>query len=219
MVAVMERRRRLRRAGRRAHDRYEVELKEWRRRNRRSFRVLTGVVALVVAASILLLATRNLWAWIGGLLAGVTLAFLVAARDSPPVWVENYRRGGWGEQRTARTLESLVGQGWVVLHDLTWRGGNIDHVVVGRGGVFVLDTKNWAGGGPFRWRRALGSITLETTWRQAEFREVHPWPGVGAPSVVDGSGGRSPLRPGCSGGLDGIRAGDRGRVERHVRTR
>ena len=39
-------------------------------------------------------------------------------------------------------------EGWQVLHDLHWPGrpfANIDHIVVGPGGVFVIDSKNWLG--------------------------------------------------------------------------
>jgi hypothetical protein len=47
----------------------------------------------------------------------------------------------------ARALAELS-EGWVVLHDLAWPGrqrANLDHVVVGPGGVFVVDAKNWSG--------------------------------------------------------------------------
>lgn len=52
-----------------------------------------------------------------------------------------------GEARTAEVL-SLLEPGWVCLHDHRWPGrrlANIDHVVVGPGGVFVIDSKNWSG--------------------------------------------------------------------------
>ena len=47
----------------------------------------------------------------------------------------------------ARALADLP-DGWVALHDLAWPGrqrANLDHVVVGPGGVFVVDAKNWSG--------------------------------------------------------------------------
>ncbi|WP_210428927.1 nuclease-related domain-containing protein [Nocardioides eburneiflavus] len=58
-----------------------------------------------------------------------------------------WERGAEGEVAVARALEALP-DGWVVLHDLAWPGrkrANIDHVVVGPGGVFVVDAKNWSG--------------------------------------------------------------------------
>ena len=58
-----------------------------------------------------------------------------------------WEHGAEGEVAVARALESLP-DGWVVLHDLAWPGrprANIDHVVIGPGGVFVVDAKNWSG--------------------------------------------------------------------------
>jgi hypothetical protein len=58
-----------------------------------------------------------------------------------------WRRGAVGERRTARLLGQLERQGWVVLHDLAVPGSqtNIDHLVIGPGGVFVIDSKQYRG--------------------------------------------------------------------------
>jgi hypothetical protein len=57
--------------------------------------------------------------------------------------------GAEGERRVARVLVGLP-NGWVVLHDRLLRPlenqVNLDHVVIGPGGVFLVDAKNWAGG-------------------------------------------------------------------------
>jgi hypothetical protein len=58
-----------------------------------------------------------------------------------------WEKGAEGEVAVARALEALP-EGWVALHDLAWPGrerANIDHVVIGPGGVFVVDAKNWSG--------------------------------------------------------------------------
>lgn len=58
-----------------------------------------------------------------------------------------WERGAQGEEAVARALADLPA-GWVALHDLAWPGrqrANLDHVVVGPGGVFVVDAKNWSG--------------------------------------------------------------------------
>jgi hypothetical protein len=55
--------------------------------------------------------------------------------------------GADGEGATAAALKALP-SGWVVLSDLAWPGQqhvNIDHVVIGPAGVFVIDTMNWSG--------------------------------------------------------------------------
>jgi len=59
-----------------------------------------------------------------------------------------YERGALGEENTARALAALPGLDWRVFHDVHWPGrryANIDHVVVGPGGVFVIDSKAWSG--------------------------------------------------------------------------
>jgi hypothetical protein len=59
----------------------------------------------------------------------------------------NWARGARGERRTARQLRRLARHGWVVFHDLAvpGSGANADHLVIGPGGVFLLDSKNWRG--------------------------------------------------------------------------
>jgi hypothetical protein len=58
-----------------------------------------------------------------------------------------WRCGAAGERRTARLLAQLERHGWVVLHDLAVPGSraNIDHLAIGPGGVFVIDSKQYRG--------------------------------------------------------------------------
>ncbi|MFA9430723.1 nuclease-related domain-containing protein [Egicoccus sp. AB-alg2] len=58
----------------------------------------------------------------------------------------SWRRGAEGEERVAAVLAGL-GERWAVVHDLTIgrRGANLDHLVIGPAGVFVLNTKNLTG--------------------------------------------------------------------------
>jgi hypothetical protein len=58
-----------------------------------------------------------------------------------------WRRGAAGERRTARLLDPLERRGWAVLHDLALPGSraNIDHLVIGPGGVYVIDSKHYQG--------------------------------------------------------------------------
>jgi hypothetical protein len=54
---------------------------------------------------------------------------------------------GWGLRFRPRLLGPLEQQGYVVLHDLAVPGSraNIDHLVIGRSGVFVIDSKQYRG--------------------------------------------------------------------------
>lgn len=133
-----------RRAGASAAREYERLRREWLQRNRRVFRGLLVGCGLVVAAS-LVLGYGNVRGWIGGFAAGLALAFYVLARNTPPAWIGQYQAGAFGEERTAKALEPLLRSGWFITHDLDRRRFNIDHVLVGPAGVFVLETKNLHG--------------------------------------------------------------------------
>jgi Nuclease-related domain len=69
----------------------------------------------------------------------------VGLRFRPSPDAVAWRRGAAGERRTARLLDPLERHGWIVLHDLAVPGSraNIDHLVIGPGGVFVVDSKQY----------------------------------------------------------------------------
>ena len=82
-------------------------------------------------------------------LAGLAAAVLVGwrLRFRPSEQARTWRRGGQGERHTARLLDRLTGDGYVVFHDLAVPGSdaNLDHLVIGPTGVFVIDSKQWTG--------------------------------------------------------------------------
>lgn len=56
--------------------------------------------------------------------------------------------GAEGERRVAVELSRLEAHGWRVLHDAAWPGrphASLGHVLVGPGGIVVLDSRNWTG--------------------------------------------------------------------------
>ena len=60
----------------------------------------------------------------------------------------NFARGERGEAVVRGLLEELEEEGWTVRNDRRWPGrrrANLDHVLIGPGGVIVLDTKHWRG--------------------------------------------------------------------------
>lgn len=60
---------------------------------------------------------------------------------------DNFSAAAVSEKATARTLAPLSAAGYHLLPDRGWpgsRSANVDMVVVGPGGVFIIDTKNWA---------------------------------------------------------------------------
>jgi len=54
------------------------------------------------------------------------------------------RKEALGEAAVSYILESLP-DGYVVFNDLRTLSGNVDHVVIGPTGIFVIDTMNWRG--------------------------------------------------------------------------
>jgi hypothetical protein len=77
-----------------------------------------------------------------GMVVGSVVALGLWVWYEPPNYVERWRQGRDGERWTAKELRKLRSQGWSARHDLEDRYGNIDHVVAGPGGVFLLDSKN-----------------------------------------------------------------------------
>lgn len=144
MSTLIQRRRNRRRAGASARQQYRQHLRQWRRRNRILFATIWAL-ALILYCALIYLSRDHLAFFFLGMLAGVAVAVAVAAFNSPPQWIENYLRGAWGEERTSAELVSLLDEGWVIIHDLARLTHNLDHVLVGPPGVFVIETKNFGG--------------------------------------------------------------------------
>jgi hypothetical protein len=65
-------------------------------------------------------------------------------------YLRKYRifRGGWeGEKQVAKLLTNKLNDDYCILNGFYLHGGvgDIDHIVLGPNGIFVLETKNWSG--------------------------------------------------------------------------
>jgi hypothetical protein len=81
-------------------------------------------------------------------LAAERVARLKRQLDQAEGATKAWDAGAVGERVVAEKLSELVPRGWYVLHDVHWPGrpkANLDHVLVGPGGVVVVDAKNWTG--------------------------------------------------------------------------
>jgi hypothetical protein len=146
-------------------------------------RTLPWRMAAVLAAG---LAAGLLAAWLvprmtgsAGLLAAACVAWRLWFRPSCDSLA--WRRGAAGERRTARLLAPLERQGWAVMHDLAISGSaaNIDHLVIGPGGVVVIDSKRYRGrlhfdSHGFLWhgRHLLVSSLRKVRWEADQADEV-----------------------------------------------
>ena len=54
------------------------------------------------------------------------------------------RQGIQGEKAVGQFLERLRADGYQVFHDIVGPGFNVDHVLIGRAGVFTIETKTWS---------------------------------------------------------------------------
>jgi hypothetical protein len=87
----------------------------------------------------------SFWWWTAGLFAGGSLATVIWVLDDPPEHVAKWGRGAAGERRTAKELEALAREGWLIEHDRQLDRGNLDHIAVGPPGRFLIETKTSTG--------------------------------------------------------------------------
>jgi hypothetical protein len=132
-------------------------------------------------------------------LAAVAAGWGLRFRPSPDAVA--WRRGAVGERRTARVLAPLERQGWAVLHDLALPGSraNIDHLMVGPGGMFVIDSKQYRGrlqldasGRLWHGRYPLDHTVQAVSWEADQAAQVMPDPGVVVLPVVAVHGAQVP---------------------------
>jgi hypothetical protein len=107
----------------------------------RALIVIGGIVSVTVIAAVTL-GWRSLpfvlveLAAIGGLLA--------IDRFAMPI-IDRWDRGAEGEEHVGKLLDALVDDGWRPLHDVSLGHGNIDHILIGPGGLFAIETKSHRG--------------------------------------------------------------------------
>jgi hypothetical protein len=150
----------------------------------------------------------------GGLLAsllaprlGLVVGGLVAMaagwglRFRPSTDAIAWRRGAAGERCSARLLAALERHGWAVLHDLALPGSaaNIDHLVIGPGGVFVIDSKQYRGrlqldpsGRLWHGRYPLAPTLQAVSFEADQAAQVLPDPGMAVVPIVAVHGTKVP---------------------------
>jgi hypothetical protein len=144
-----------------------------------------------------LVATR-----LGLILSGLaTVAAAWALRFRPSPEARAWRRGAGGERRTARLLSPLERHGWAILHDLALPGSraNIDHLMIGPGGVFVIDSKQYRGrlqldasGRLWHGRYPLAPALRAASWEADQAAQVLADPDVVVVPIVAVHGAQVP---------------------------
>jgi hypothetical protein len=135
---------------------------------------------------------------VGGL-AATAAGWGLRFRPSPEAIA--WRRGAAGERRTARLLGPLEQLGWAVLHDLAVPGSraNIDHLAIGPGGIFVIDSKQYRGqmqldgsGRLWHGRYPLARTLQAVSFEADQAARVLPNPGVVVVPIVAVHGAQVP---------------------------
>jgi len=91
----------------------------------------------------------------------IPAAYLFFLRRRKPL--RKLKLGWQGERAVGDALKLLERRGYHVFHDLQFDRFNIDHVVVGPGGVFAVETKT-------RSKRDKHGGSATVTWRDGELR-------------------------------------------------
>ncbi len=94
----------------------------------------------------------QLWLWIG---VFATVVAVIWFWRLIPI-ARRLNRGERGELHVADVLEDLRRDGYKPIHDIAGNGFNIDHVIVGPGGVFAIETKFRSGRGKITFRSNEG---------------------------------------------------------------
>lgn len=139
--------------------------------------------------------------WRGAALGASLVASWMVRPDRDP---ERWLRGAAGEEATAALLAELPGRRWIVFHDRAVPGSaaNLDHVVVGPTGVWVIDTKSYRA--PLRagWRSVrVGDHRIDTATAAWEASVVADRLGVDVRAVLAVHGVGLPPRGRRVGGV------------------
>jgi Nuclease-related domain len=180
---------------------------QWRQLRAAEWAAWTRTVPWRVAA---ILAVTTVGGLLGSLLAprlGLVLGGLAALaagwglRFRPSPDARAWQRGAAGERHTARLLDPLARHWWAVLHDLALPGSqsNLDHLVIGPGGVFVIDSKQYRGrlqldpsGRLWHGRHPLAPALRAVSWEADQAAQVLPDPRVAVVPIMAVHGAQIP---------------------------
>jgi hypothetical protein len=148
-----------RRPGQFAEERFRSWKRTWLKRIWWVFPVLV-VYEMAIIVGFGLIVGRGHLGFFVGMGLGVSVTVVMCFSDSPPHYIERWRQGAEGEKRTAKALRRLTKSGWTLVHDIDQRWGNIDHVLIGPPGVFLLESKNLNG------ELRVQDAALVVNWRE-----------------------------------------------------
>jgi hypothetical protein len=150
------------RAGRFARAKARKLQRAYLRRNWRLFALIGAGMLLPLLTLPLLPNGFSRGLFVGVLVTAVIglLSFwVVQATGTAPIMM-----GDQGEQSTAQELRHLRKRGWKVVNDVALKRWNTDHVIVGPGGAYALESK-WSAS---PWRVAVSDTDVRAACRQVD---------------------------------------------------
>ena len=122
---------------------------------------------------------------LGAGVGGYAVMVLVTFQLLDPVGARIYS-GLEGETNTAKELHRLRSAGWQAIHNVHLKGGDVDHVAVGPGGVVAIETKASSADWSFlerqgvlnRWadQARMGAVRVKGLTKQYAGTNVDPVP-------------------------------------------
>jgi len=141
-------------------------------------RALVGLGVLAVATALL----GRTFGLHSGLFIASEVALLVSmfliSRYLLPL-VERRDRGASAEEYVGGLLDGMAAGEWRVIHDATLGRGNVDHILIGPGGVFTIETKSHPG--PVRVARVHGATLRQALAERAAIEGIA---GVGVEALL-----------------------------------
>lgn len=121
---------------------------------------LLAAVEVAIFALVGFLFYRGHMTFFWGMGVGCATAIVMCFADAPPHHIERWRQGADGEKATAKQLRPLLRDGWVLVNDVQCDRSNVDHILIGPAGVFLIDSKNLSG------ICTVSDGTLTVRWRE-----------------------------------------------------
>ena len=135
-------------------------------------RILASGAAMAIVALVVAVVTQPLF---GAIVVMLDLILLMSALSTTPSSITAWQIGADGEMRTGRLLETLVTDGFRILHDRKIpgaRSANIDHIVIGPPGIYVVETKSYKGSLQIRGNEVFVAGRRKNGWIDEVNREA-----------------------------------------------
>jgi hypothetical protein len=117
------------------------------------------------------------WRFLAAEVALLVSMFVISRYVLP--LVEQRDRGARAEEQVGALLEGLPRERWRIIHDATLGRGNVDHIVIGRAGVFTIETKSHPG--PIKIGRLHGAMLAQA---QAQSKAISWVTGVDVQPLI-----------------------------------